>query len=53
MRHVRKRSFISILRKAVRKIFYTLKKYISQFCRETGLHGCKYICDTQRPMIER
>ncbi|KAF3426092.1 hypothetical protein E2986_12150 [Frieseomelitta varia] len=53
MKHMRKRSFIGILGKVVRKIFYTLKRYISQFCHETGLHGCKYICDTQRPMIER
>ncbi|XP_017761705.1 PREDICTED: sodium channel protein Nach-like [Eufriesea mexicana] len=28
-------------------------KQTSEFCHETGLHGCKYICETQRSTIER
>lgn len=30
-----------------------LKKQASEFCRETGLHGYKYIGQSQRSKIER
>ncbi|KOC69707.1 Sodium channel protein Nach [Habropoda laboriosa] len=53
MKQRKKQSCCSILQKVVRKCWSTFVKQTLMFCRETGLHGCKYICETQRSTIER
>jgi len=35
------------------KCWSILKKQAAEFCRETGLHGYKYISQTQRTKMER
>lgn len=35
------------------KCWSILKKQAAEFCRETGLHGYKYISQTQRTKTER
>lgn len=35
------------------KSWNILKRQAAEFCRNTGLHGYKYISQTQRPKTER
>ncbi|XP_012137115.2 sodium channel protein Nach [Megachile rotundata] len=42
-----------ITRRILRKSGTILKKQTLQFCRDTGLHGYKYIAETRRSMAER
>ncbi|XP_076766928.1 sodium channel protein Nach [Xylocopa sonorina] len=53
MKRKQKRSCCSIFKTIVRKCLKACVKQIVEFCRETGIHGCRYICETKRPMIER
>ncbi|XP_061932736.1 sodium channel protein Nach-like isoform X1 [Apis cerana] len=52
MKRMRKQSCCNILQKIVRNCLKIIMKQISEFCQKTGLHGCKYICESQRSMIE-